>query len=197
MQNIRYEKLTPQYFKQVIQLANEVYGAGYLNEQSMTDWALRGISHNDNCSYVALFDGNSDIEKNADSKLIGFRITFAAENWQADQWCRPNLWQVPEDNCCYFKCNTVDAAYRGSGIGRKLLQHSIKAAKKQGAQAGIAHLWKDSPNNSAVAYFTHCGGTLVHSHADKWNEDSKHGYNCILCGDDCHCEAAEMIIHFE
>ena len=73
---------------------------------------------------------------------------------------------------------------------------NIEAAKQQGATAGIAHLWKQSPNNSAVAYFTHCGGKLVKSHPDKWNEASKHGYNCILCGHDCHCEAAEMIIRF-
>ena len=194
MTSIKYAELTPKYFKQVIKLANEVHGVGYLNNESMTQWAARGISNHINCGYVALLDDSSNTK--TDKKLIGFRITFAAEHWQADQWCSPELWQVPEHKCCYFKCNTVDENYRGLGIGKQLLQRSIEAAKQQGAQAGVAHLWKQSPNNSAVAYFTHCGGQLVKSHPDKWNEESKQGYNCILCGHDCHCEAAEMIIRF-
>ena len=64
---------------------------------------------------------------------------------------------------CYFKCNTVDESYRGYGIGSTLLRLSIDAAKQQGAKAGISHLWKQSPGNSAVKYFTKCGGQLVQS----------------------------------
>lgn len=193
MPKINYEKLSPKHFKQIITLANKVHGDGYLNNESMAHWAARGISNNINCAYVALLNN----DKSTDEELIGFRITFAAQHWQADQWCSPNLWQVPQDNCCYFKCNTVSENCRGLGIGKKLLNLSIEAAKLQGAQAGVAHLWKQSPNNSAVAYFTHCGGELVTSHPDKWNEESKQGYNCTLCGHDCHCEAAEMIIYFD
>lgn len=195
MTKVKYEKLTPKHFKQVIKLANEVHGDGYLNDKSIANWTERGISSNINCGYVALFSNSSNTE--TEDKLIGFRITFAAEHWQTDQWCCPDLWQIPKDKCCYFKCNTVDENYRGLGVGKKLLQFSISAAEKQGAKAGVAHLWKQSPNNSAVAYFTHCGGVLVKSHPDKWNEESKQGYNCILCGHDCHCEAAEMIIYFD
>lgn len=194
MLNIRYEKLTPQYFKQAIKLANEVHGEGYLTNENIADWTLRGISNNVNCSYVALLNNTSG----TDTKdiLIGFRMTFTSQHWQVDQWCSPNLWQVDKGKCCYFKCNTVDENYRGLGVGKKLLQLSISAAKKQGALAGISHLWKQSPKNSAIAYFTRCGGKLVKSHPDKWNEESKQGYDCVLCGHDCHCEAAEMIIYF-
>tara|TARA_R110001583_G_scaffold46459_3_gene145708 strand:- start:3015 stop:3617 length:603 start_codon:yes stop_codon:yes gene_type:complete len=200
MSKVTYEKLTPKYFKQVIKLANEVHGDGYLNDKSMVDWASRGISTDIsktsyNCGYVALLNDKSNAAD--EGRLIGFRITFAAEHWQADQWCSPNLWQVPKNKCCYFKCNTVNEKYRGLGVGKRLLQLSIESAKKQGSQAGVAHLWKQSPNNSAVAYFTHCGGELIKSHPDKWNEESKQGYNCTLCGYDCHCEAAEMIIYFD
>ncbi len=187
MNNISYQKLSPKYFKQVIALGNKVHGDGYLNDESILAWTNRGISNNINCGYVAL----------RGEALIGFRITFAAEHWQRDQWCSPALWQTDEDKCCYFKCNTVDEDFRGFGVGKQLLQLSITSAKQQGAKAGVAHLWKQSPNNSAVAYFTHCGGELVKSHPDKWNEESKQDYNCILCGHDCHCEAAEMIIYFD
>lgn len=201
MSNIFYDKLTPKYFKQVIKLANEVHGDGYLNEQNMADWAARGMDKTANtCSYVAVLKNNSTQQAGQikdEHQLIGFRVTFTSEHWQADQWCSPQLWGIEKNKCCYFKCNTVDENFRGLGVGKKLLQLSIEAAKTQGAQAGIAHLWKQSPNNSAVAYFTHCGGELVMSHPDKWNEESKRGYVCILCGDDCHCEAAEMIIRFD
>ncbi|MBL4940733.1 MAG: GNAT family N-acetyltransferase [Colwellia sp.] len=186
LSDIIYTELTSIHFQQVIQLGNAVHGEGYLDDELIAQWSARGISQHINCGYVALHN----------KTLIGFRITFAAENWQADQWCSPKLWQVHKNQCCYFKCNTVDENYRGSGVGKKLLQLSINAAKQQGARAGVAHLWKQSPNNSAVAYFTHCGGQFVKSHPDKWNEESKQGYNCILCGHNCHCEAAEMIIRF-
>jgi len=186
MENITYTELTAKYFTQVITLANKVHGVGYLDATSLTEWVSRGIDQNINTSVVALLN----------EQVIGFRITYAAKQWDIDKWCTPKKWQVAEHQCCYFKCNTVDENYRGFGVGKKLLQLAITAAKKQGAQAGIAHLWKQSPNNSAVAYFTRCGGQLVKSHPDKWNEFSKSGYHCIICGDDCHCEAAEMIIRF-
>jgi GNAT superfamily N-acetyltransferase len=187
MSEITYEPLTQTYFKQVIELANRVHGDGYLSEGSLTDWVDRSITNSINCSFVAL----------KGDKLIGFRSTFSANQWHIDQWCTPELWKIPTEKCCYFKCNTVDENYRGMGVGKHLLQLSINAATKQGALAGVSHLWRQSPNNSAVAYFTHCGGELVKNHPDKWNEESKQGYNCILCGHDCHCEAAEMIIHFD
>lgn len=184
--NITYAPLTKEYFAQVVTLANHVHGDGYLDAEKLEQWTNKGIAKGINCSFVALLN----------SKVIGFRITYSAKQWQIDQWCSPSLWQVAADKCCYFKCNTVDETCRGLGVGRLLLQLAIKAAEKQGAQAGISHLWKQSPNNSAVAYFTKCGGQLIKSHPGKWNEDSKQGYDCILCGFDCHCEAAEMIIYF-
>lgn len=191
MSVVCYEELTPKYFKQVIELGNEVHGKGYLTAELITNWAKRGISNGTNANYVALYKHESGIE------LIGFRLTFAVEHWEVDQWCSPELWNAPKKQCCYFKCNTVNQQYRGLGIGKKLLQLSISSAIKQGAQAGVSHLWKESPNNSAVTYFTHCGGEFVKNHPDKWNEDSKQGYKCTLCGFDCHCEAVEMIIYFD
>jgi GNAT superfamily N-acetyltransferase len=184
---IEYSPLSAKYFLQVITLANHVHGEGYLDNKKLIEWTNKGIVNDINCSFVALLN----------DQVIGFRSTYSAKKWTIDQWCTPELWQVESQQCCYFKCNTVDEKYRGLGIGKKLLQLAIKAAELQGAQAGISHLWKQSPNNSAVSYFSKCGGELVKSHPGKWNEDSKQGYNCILCGHDCHCEAAEMIIHFE
>jgi GNAT superfamily N-acetyltransferase len=187
--DIRYQPLTTADFKPLIHLANSVHGDGYLNEQSLQQWYEKGLSEHPkklNASYVAYHQG----------QLVGFRITFAVGNWTIDQWLTPDLWDISSDKVCYFKCNTVAKSYRGLGIGSTMLKLSINAAKQQGASAGVSHLWKQSPNNSAISYFTRCGGELVKYHPDKWNEESKLGYDCILCGRDCHCEAAEMIIYF-
>lgn len=184
---VTYLPLTSEHFAQVITLANLVHGDGYLDEDKLSQWTKKGTVNNINCSFVALLDNN----------VIGFRSTYSANQWQIDQWSSPDLWQVNSERCCYFKCNTVDEKHRGLGIGKQLLKLAIEAAKKQGALAGISHLWKQSPNNSAVSYFSRCGGELIKSHPGKWNEESKQGYNCILCGHDCHCEAAEMIIYFK
>ena len=70
------------------------------------------------------------------------------------------------------------------------------AAKGQGATAGVSHLWKQSPGNSAVKYFSKNGGTLIKEHADRWRELSLAGYDCPICSNDCRCEAAEMMITF-
>ncbi|WDE12676.1 GNAT family N-acetyltransferase [Thalassomonas haliotis] len=182
-----YKNLTPDDFDSIIALGNFVHGDGYLNHENIRTWYEKGIKNGINAGYV-VYDQD---------KLVGFRITFSAGQWHVDKWCSPQLWQVPVDKSCYFKCNTVDENYRGHGIGGQLLKLSIAAAKEQGSLAGVSHLWKQSPGNSAVKYFTKCGGQLVETHPDKWYEDSKNGYNCILCGYDCHCEAAEMIIYFD
>jgi hypothetical protein len=186
MKSIDYLPLTAKYFHAVSVLGNKVHGDGYLCPDTVNNWVNKGITNNINSSFVAL-DGK---------KVVGFRITFSANNWQINKWCTPNKWQVPEDKCCYFKCNTVAENHRSLGIGKNLLNLSIEAANRQGALAGVSHLWKQSPNNSAVSYFSRCGGEHVTSHPGKWNKDSKQGYDCILCGFDCHCEAAEMIIYF-
>lgn len=187
MTDFHYKNLDSDDFSQVIALANLVHGDGYLDQQNMALWHQRGIEKDINAGYV-VYDQD---------KLIGFRLTFAAGLWQPDAWCSPLLWQSPIDKTCYFKCNTVNEAYRGHGIGSKLLRLSIAAAKQQGAMAGISHLWQQSPGNSAVKYFTKCGGQLIKLHPDKWHQDSLNGYCCTLCGYNCHCEAAEMIIHFD
>ncbi len=191
MIDIKYKPLTAEFYPQVITLGNKVHGDGYLTIQTISQWTKKGITNLNNqeinSSFVALLNG----------KLIGFRITYAAQKWLIDQWCSPQLWHVAPEQCCYFKCNTVDEDYRGLGVGKKLLNLAIDAAKKQGAKAGVSHLWKQSPKNSAVAYFSHCGGKLITTHKDRWLEDSENGYCCVLCGYSCHCEAVEMIIHFD
>ncbi len=183
---LNYRTLSEADFSQIVTLALQVHGDGYVDIPTLHDWLARGISHGSNAGFV-VYD---------QQKLVGFRITFAPKQWLIDNWCSPHLWGIATEKICYFKCNTVNANYRGLGIGGKLLQLSVQAAKKQGAQAGVAHLWRQSPGNSAVKYFSKCGGRLIKSHPDKWHEDSLHDYACTLCGHNCHCDAEEMLLDF-
>ncbi|WP_371376380.1 GNAT family N-acetyltransferase [Thalassotalea aquiviva] len=185
--NISYHPMTQNHFDAIIALGNQVHGDGYLNHTNIKDWYQKGIKNQINANYVAL-DGD---------QLIAFRISFAPENWAVDKWYSPELWHTAIADTAYFKCNTVAANYRGLGIGSELLRLSIASLKQQGAKSGVSHLWRQSPGNSAVGYFSKCGGVLVKDHPDKWHQDSKEGYECTLCGNDCHCVAAEMIIYFE
>ncbi len=184
---IQYKTIQLEDFAATIILGTQVHGEGYIDHDKLNSWVEKGLKNDINSGFVA-YD---------DNKLVGFRLTFAVEQWQPDKWCSPQVWQIPPEQVCYFKCNTVDEQYRGYGIGSKLLALSIDAAKQQGALAGVSHLWMQSPGNSAVKYFTKCGGKLMKEHQDRWHELSLQGYECPVCESECHCSAAEMLITFD
>ncbi|RJY15040.1 GNAT family N-acetyltransferase [Parashewanella spongiae] len=175
-------------FEQVIELGNLVHGAGYLDFQSLSDIYFKGIKNDINANFVALDE----------QRLLGFRLTYAADKWSIDKWCSIAQWGIKPELVCYFKCNTVAENARGKGLGGLLLSKSIEAARQQGAKAGLAHLWKQSPQNSAVRYFTKAGGKLIKEHQERWSwENMSRHYNCILCAGDCRCTACEMLLNFE
>ena len=150
-------EITDTYFDEVINLGNLVHGEGYLDRSSLSMIVEKGSKNGINSSFVALESG----------KLLGFRLTYAAEQWDIDKWCSPDEWSVPTEHVGYFKCNTVAEEARGKGLGGLLLQSSVAALKRQGARAGISHLWKQSPNNSAVRYFSKAGGILIKDHPNR------------------------------
>ncbi|GIU52034.1 MULTISPECIES: GNAT family N-acetyltransferase [Shewanella] len=191
--------LTPDDFQEVIELGNLVHGEGYLNLSSLEKIYQMGIKNNINAHFIAEGEQISPTNNIHKSKagIVGFRLTYAAGKWPVDLWCTPEKWPVGIEDMCYFKCNTVAETERGKGIGSQLLQASIEAVKQQGAKAGVSHLWQQSPNNSAVGYFSHAGGKLIKEHPSRWNQQHDNSdYLCVLCGDDCHCTACEMVIDF-
>ena len=185
--DIQYQQMQPEDFAAVLQLGNLVHGAGYLTPDSLQLYFERGLAKHHNASFVAY---------SQTQQLVGFRLAFAAGNWDLDQWCSPRLWPVSPEKVAYFKCNTVSPAHQGGGIGGHLLQLSMTALQQQGAVAGLAHLWQQSPGNAAVKYFSRHGGVLIKEHPDKWRAESLQGYACVRCGFDCHCSAAEMLLIF-
>jgi ribosomal protein S18 acetylase RimI-like enzyme len=184
---IKITTLTSDYFDQAIELANLVHGDNYLDLPSllkMQQWStINGI----NTNFIAL----------ENDKVVGLRLTYSADQWPLDKWCSPELWPVEPANMAYFKCIAVDPNQQGNGIGPQLLNASINALKQQGALAGVAHLWQQSPGNGAVKYFTKAGGMMVKEHKNRWRENSiNDGYVCTICDSLCSCSAAEMVINF-
>src|SRR5690606_32566242 len=186
---VTYRQMTAADSAAVIRLANEVHGENYLTEESYHDYLNRAQVAGVNLNWLAyLTDGHH-------SELVGVRITFAPGHWDTEDQCTPDAWGLPTDRICYFKCSAVSEAARGFGIGRGLLEHSIASAKAMGCEAGLAHIWKQSPNNSAFAYFSRCGGELVAEHKKRWYQLSvEDGYHCPVCDGVCYCTAAEMIL---
>ena len=181
-------ELTPQHFFDVIQLANAVHGENYLDTDILLAMYQQGIKNGINASFIAV---------DVNEKLVGYRISFAAGQWQPDKWCSEALWPVALNNMAYFKSVSVDPAARGKGVASALLNRSIQALQAQGATAGVAHIWRESPGNAAERYFSHAGGTVLNVHPNRWQHLSAQGYICPRCGTLCCCSAAEMVLMFE
>lgn len=183
--------LQKNYFAKVINLGNEVHGDGYLTDDILNKVYQKSVQNGINCSFIML---DTELDK-----VVGFRLTYAPNHWQIDQWCSPELWKLPIEQLCYFKSSTVDAEYRCQGIAKKMLQASIHAATQQGAKGGICHTWMQSPGGGAFPYFIKCGGKHLKTYPNRWLEDSYAGYRCIVCGVDeyCRCDAGEMVLYFD
>ncbi len=186
---MRIFNLRERDIEKVLELGDLVYGDNYNSRDYYLGSLEKSMRNGISCSFVAYDDLTED--------LIGFRITYAPGNWEFDEGCEPDLWGVPPEKVCYFQVNTIHPGRQRQGMGSIMLAHSIEAVKLQGGVAGVAHIWMDSPGNSAFKYFSKAGGQVVKIHPDHWHDIFKaNGTICSLDGQDCHCDGAEMIIHF-
>ena len=176
-------------FDNVIELGGKINGENYLNHDTLRK-VLRKSRSKDVCCSRVLYELSS-------KELVGFRLTYAPGKWEPDKWCSVDKWGIPASEICYFKANMIDKDHRGAGLGSWLLALSISDTAKQGAKAGVTHIWSQSPENSAYNYFVKAGGQVIKNHPSRWNEDCKNdGYICVYCGNDCHCDGIEMILYF-
>ncbi|HEX5793397.1 MAG TPA: GNAT family N-acetyltransferase [Rheinheimera sp.] len=181
-------ELIPIYFPAVVALANQIHGDNYLDNVSLAAMQQQGIKQGVNASFIALDDAGN---------AVGYRLSFAAGQWQHDKWCSEALWPVPAEQMAYFKSVGVKPSLRGNGIASQLLACSVTALQQQGATAGLAHIWRESPGNAAERYFSHAGASLLKVHPDRWRHLSETaGYYCPRCGALCRCSAAEMVLMF-
>jgi ribosomal protein S18 acetylase RimI-like enzyme len=194
--DLRLYDLREDDFDGIIKLGNVAHGTNYTTHAALENIYRLSCSNGVCCSKV-IYD-----KPRGKGKLVGFRLTYAPGNWEPDRWCSPEEWEVDPTKVCYFKSNTIDADYRGLGIGPHLLDVSIQVAQKQGAVAGVSHVWLKSPGSNPFHYFTKKGGKLIAVWTDRWEEDlEKFEYACKVCcvGGSIHpciCPAAEMILYF-
>jgi ribosomal protein S18 acetylase RimI-like enzyme len=125
-------QLAPWHFDAIIALGNEVHGENYLDPSQMEDLYAKSWSKQINASWVAVSSRSKENlpltnpnRITPDGCLVGFRLTISAGNWMPDKWCTPKQWQHSAEQVCYFKCNTIDSALRGQGLGSRLLEKSI------------------------------------------------------------------------
>jgi len=181
-------ELTPNFFPAVVELANHIHGDNYLSVTTLSQMQQQGVKQGINASFVAVDENQC---------VVGYRLSFAAGRWQPDHWCSQPLWPTEAQDMAYFKSVGVAENQRGKGIASTLLNASVAALCQQGAKAGLAHIWRESPGNAAQRYFTNAGATLVKVHPDRWRHLSETaGYQCPLCGVLCRCSAAEMVLLF-
>jgi ribosomal protein S18 acetylase RimI-like enzyme len=188
MSDVIYRQITAADEAAVIDLANEVHGDNYLTPESFQHYLSAGTAGNVQLNWLAIKDG----------EMLGVRLTLAPGEWPIDSFCTPSEWPFPADKLCYFKCAAVSEKARGLGIGKTLLQRSIDSAKELGCQGGLAHIWMQSPQNSAYEYFTRCGGEMIKQHGKRWYQASvEDGYYCPVCDGTCYCDAGEMLLKFD
>lgn len=181
-------ELTPAFFPAVVSLANKIHGDNYLSDNSLATMQQQGIVKGSNASFIAVDE---------QLQVIGYRLSFAAGHWQPDNWCSEALWPVPAAEMAYFKSVGISKEQRGKGIASLLLQASVAILRQQGAKAGLAHIWCESPGNAAQRYFSQAGAVLVKVHPQRWWHLSETmGYYCPVCGALCQCSAAEMVLTF-
>lgn len=188
MGGVSYRPMTAADSAAVIDLANRIHGDNYLDPDSFQQYLVAGSSADAQLNWVAF----------RDEELVGLRLTSAPGKWRIDSFCTPDAWPLPIERLCYFKCAAVDENAQGLGIGKTLLFRSIESAKHMGCQAGLAHIWMQSPNNSAYEYFKRCGGTMINVHEKRWYRASiEDGFYCPVCDGTCYCDAGEMLLTFD
>jgi ribosomal protein S18 acetylase RimI-like enzyme len=181
-------------FDAIVKLGDKIVGKHYTSRKELEDILKRSTKDGVNCSFtLSINEGDG-----AGERLIGFRLTCAPGQW-VDSYSRElsrQDWGFDPEKVAYLKSNMIEEEFRGRGFGRMLLDYTVAAAKRAGADAGVAQVWMNSPGNSAFKYFTRAGGRLIKIYPAYWADLHDTDALCSHCGAVCNCPAAEMIIDF-
>jgi ribosomal protein S18 acetylase RimI-like enzyme len=181
-----YRVLRENDYEEVKRLSDAVFGLHYLTLEDIDNSYRKSCSKGLSSSFV-LCD---------EDRIIGLRLTYAPGNWEIGPGFNPDKWKVPQDKVCYFQTNCIHPDYAGKGLGGELLKRSIEISKQQGAVAGLATIWLNSPHNSAFRYFSKAGGKVINIEQDRWSKYHTEDIPCGRCGARCECLGAEMILYF-
>lgn len=174
------------HFGSIRDLASEVFEPHYLTLTDIEEGYQKSCAKGPTSSFVVLLDG----------RLIGFRLTYGPGTWDITRDYTPEKWNAAPEQVCYFKVACVHPDYSGLGLGQVLLDGAVGVSRRQGAIAGVADIWLNSPHNSAYKYFSKAGGEVVNIHHGRWAHRHSAENPCDICGPSCRCIGAEMILHF-
>lgn len=190
--NIRF--LQEKDFENIIKLGNSIFGDNHLTQDNLKSILKKSTKDNKNCSFILTLNEGDGIER-----FIGFRLTYAPGQWidsyDSNLELSLDKWGFDSEKTAYMKINALDEQFRGLGFGRMLLDRAIAETRRMGAEAAVAHIWMNSPNNSAYNYFSRAGGRVVKLYPSYFTYHAKDN-PCIRCGFPCECLAAEMIIDY-
>lgn len=167
----------------VSRLADKLVGLDYYPPALVTEYMERSTSEHGTFSYVASLE----------AALVAFRFVLPPGQWEhgRGRGLNPDRWPAPLERTAYFQSCFVDDAVMGQGIGRRLAWRALADLKASGAQAVVAHSWKESPHGSSFRYLQRLGFEAVDEHLEYWKEVD---YVCRRCGNPCLCTAVEMVL---
>lgn len=97
----------------------------------------------------------------------------------------------------YISWIAIDQKYQGRGIGKILVDKSLKYQKEWQAKAVVVHCWQGSPGNASQKMFEKVGFKPLKMFKSPWYNHSKEtgpeNYWCVVCGNPCVCDELEMI----
>lgn len=164
-------------------LADRLVGDDYYTAEIVGETMERSTHDGRVFSYVATHEGD----------LVAFRFVLPPGRWEhgRGEGLAPSRWRAPLEKTAYFQSCFVDHAVMGRGIGRALAHRALLDLKEHGAQAVVAHSWKESPHGSSLRYLTRLGFEPVAEHPEYWVDVD---YTCSLDGKPCHCTAIEVVL---
>ncbi len=191
--NIRF--LKKKDFESIIELGDKIFGDNYLTQDDLKSVLKKSVKDGKNCSFTLTLNEGDGLER-----LIGFRLTYAPGTWidsyDPNLELNPDLWGFDPEKVAYMKSNCLDVEFRRNGFGRMLLDRSVAETRRMGAEAAVAHIWMNSPENGAYNYFLKAGGKMIKTYPSYWRAYHLEDKPCIHCGFPCECPAAEMIIDY-
>lgn len=137
----------------------------------------------------------------SNDQLAGFSIlmvlnrqTFREQVYLPEEWLNQH---IPATAGCigYRKMTVVHPDFENQGIGKRLFDSGEQFFEGRCECVLSSTWWKE--DNQAIPHFLEAAGyeqkTIVD---DYWTSDSiANGYDCVLCGNPCHCSAAIYLKH--
>lgn len=168
------------YIKQVVNLANERFGKGYINEKKLLDYITSD----------KLF-GTLIINKK-NNNLLGYAIFLekTLNDVKTDLKLSPkdidNITEGLNENLCYIKSIALKKEYEKIGLGSKIFVETINKAIDKSLKIGICPAWKRKNEVPLKNVLLKSGFKYYNTVPLLWIDDKE--YECVECKGPCCCD---------